>query len=99
MKYGRNHDSELYRDWADNWQTSIILNGGTTNLNPDRLGTLNKHYQTLVSNGVVCEAFYEPDLGDQMTAFVFIVDERDFKDSIDYNSSMKEWLKQFSLWR
>jgi hypothetical protein len=54
------------------------LNGGTTNNKPNRLGTLNKHLQTLRDNSIVCQDFYEPDLGDQLTAVVFIVDERVF---------------------
>jgi hypothetical protein len=54
------------------------LNGGTTNNNPNKLGTLNKHLQTLRDNSIVCQDFYEPDLGDQLTAVVFIVDERVF---------------------
>ena len=77
-RYGREHDSELYRDWADNWQTSIILNGGTTNSNLDRLGTINKAYHDMLSKGIVCQHFSEPDLGDQMTAFCLIADERVF---------------------
>ena len=77
-RYGREHDSELYRDWADNWQTSIVLNGGTTNSNLDRLGTINKAYHGMLNKGIVCQHFSEPDLGDQMTAFCLIVDERVF---------------------
>jgi len=77
-RYGREHDSELYRDWADNWQTSIVLNGGTTNLNTDRLGTINKAYQGMLDMDIICQPFYEPDLGDQMTAFCLIADERVF---------------------
>jgi hypothetical protein len=77
-RYGRLYDTKTYRDWADNWQTSIVLNGGTTNLNPDRLGTINKLYAEIKNLGIDCEAFYEPDLGDQMTAFTLILDERIF---------------------
>jgi hypothetical protein len=77
-RYSREYDSELYRDWADNWQTSIILNGGTTNTNIDRLGTINKAYHDIITNGIISQYFSEPDLGDQMTAFCLIVDERVF---------------------
>jgi hypothetical protein len=77
-RYGREQDSKLYRDWADNWQTSIVLNGGTTNSNLDRLGTINKAYHGMLNKGIVCQHFSEPDLGDQMTAFCLIVDERVF---------------------
>jgi len=73
------HDmEETYNDWANNWKTYIILNGGTTNNNPEKLGTLNQTYNTLLENGIKCTSFSEPDLGDQMTAIVFIVDERVF---------------------
>jgi hypothetical protein len=71
-----------YIDWLKNWKTYIILNGGTTNTNPLRLGTLNKHLETLKLNGVFCSEFYEPDLGDQLTAITFIVDERVFNKEI-----------------
>ena len=70
---------DRYLDWLENWKTYIILNGGTTNLNPDRLGTMNKHLQTLKDNDIPVFEFYEPDLGDQLTGIVFIVDERVFK--------------------
>ena len=74
---------DKYNEWADNYQTSIVLNGGTTNTNLSQLGTLNKHLQTLKDNGVTCQDFYEPDLGDQLTSVVFIVDERVFN-YVDY---------------
>jgi hypothetical protein len=72
-----------YNDWADNWKTFIILNGGTTN-NKTSLkdglpfGSLNNHLLTLMDNNVEFAQFNEPDLGDQLTAIVFIVDERVF---------------------
>jgi hypothetical protein len=69
---------KLYNKWANEDKTFIILNGGTTNTNLERLGSLNKHLATLSENGVVCQDFYEPDLGDQLTAVVFLADERVF---------------------
>ena len=62
------------------------MNGTTTNLNPEKLGGLNKHLQNLSNIGVKISSFHEPDLGDQLTAFVFIVDERVFnkKDYPDF---------------
>lgn len=68
----------IYNKWAQKDKTWIILNGGTTNNTPDKLGSLNKHLVTLNDNGVLTSEFYEPDLGDQLTAFVFLVDERVF---------------------
>jgi hypothetical protein len=68
----------IYNKWADNDKTFIILNGGTTNNNPEKLGTLNNHFYTLQFNAITVQPFYEPDLGDQLTAFCFLVDERVF---------------------
>ena len=73
-----NFNSNDYLDWAKYWKTVILLNGGTTNNNTERLGTLNQTYNTLLENGVICSSFNEPDLGDQMTAITFIIDERVF---------------------
>lgn len=67
---------KIYNKWADYDKTFIILNGGTTNNNPLKLGTLNKHMANFSNNGILFVAFNEPDLGDQLTAFVFLVDER-----------------------
>lgn len=71
-------EMDKYIDWLEFWKTYIILNGGTTNTNPIRLGTMNKHLSLLRENGVFCSEFYEPDLGDQLTAITFVVDERVF---------------------
>lgn len=70
---------EEYLKWAKKWKTFIILNGGTTNnTSPEKYGTLNKHLQTLFVYGINFSYFKEPDLGDQLTAITFIVDERVF---------------------
>jgi hypothetical protein len=73
----------IYDDWADNWKTFIILNGGTTNHRTNiadglPFGSLNQHLLTLLENNIDFAQFKEPDLGDQLTAIVFIVDERVF---------------------
>ena len=68
----------IYNKWAGKDKTFIILNGGTTNINPEKLGTLNQNLAALYFNGVLTSEFYEPDLGDQLTAVVFLVDERVF---------------------
>lgn len=80
---GNEEASVLYNDWADNWKTFIILNGGTTNHRENvenglPFGTLNNHVLTLMENNVYFATFNEPDLGDQLTAVVFIIDERVF---------------------
>lgn len=76
-------NTEKYLDWAKNWKTFIILNGGTTNANPSTedglpFGTLNRHAMFLDDIDYQYDKFHEPDLGDQLTAIVFIVDERVF---------------------
>jgi hypothetical protein len=78
---------EKYNDWANNHKTFIILNGGTTNTNIENLGTMNEHLNLLEENGIFCAPFYEPDLGDQLTAVCFLVDERVFNKELypDYD--------------
>jgi hypothetical protein len=70
-----------YLRWATIDKTFIILNGGTTNNKFDMssglpFGTLNQHALTLHKHGVRIETFNEPDLGNQLTAVVFLVEER-----------------------
>ena len=69
-------DTPEYYRWSRYDKTVIVLNGGTTNTNPDAQGTLNLHLTTLLQNEIKLAKFYEPDLGDQMTAIVFLVDDR-----------------------
>jgi hypothetical protein len=83
VDYGRRVDGlkpheSIYKKYADEDKTFIILNGGTTNNNPEKLGSLNQHMNIMRENDVFLQEFYEPDLGDQLTAFVFLVDERVF---------------------
>jgi len=66
----------IHYKWASEDKTFIILNGGTTNNNPERLGSLNQHLLNITQAGIKVSTFHEPDLGDQLTAFVFLVDER-----------------------
>ena len=75
LDYGHKSD-DPYLQWARNDKTFIILNGGTTNNNKDSYGTLNIAMLNLYSLGVQLSTFNEPDLGDQLTAVVFLVDER-----------------------
>lgn len=75
---GAGKNEKVYNIWANRDKTFIILNGGTTNKNPECLGTLNKHFIALNDGGVLLQPFYEPDLGDQLTAIVFLIDERVF---------------------
>ena len=74
-----------YNDWADNWKTFIILNGGTSNHSQNRYhhvddfsGSMEKNGAELMANGIHIATFYEPDLNDMLSAIVFVVDERVF---------------------
>ena len=100
MKYLGEHNQSLniqYNDWADNWKTFIILNGGTSNHSVNRysdteefFGTMEGNLKSLEDNGVEVGTFYEPDLNDMLSGIVFIVDERIFnkKDYPDFS----DWL-------
>lgn len=71
----------LYLDWSENWQTCIMLDGGTTNtkiVDGEYFGSLNRYSKQLQDNGIFVSEFYEPDLGDQLTGVCFIADERCF---------------------
>lgn len=68
----------IYNKYAQKDKTFIILDGGTTNENPNRLGTLQNHAIALKNNGIFFAEFREPDLNDTLTAIVFLVDERVF---------------------
>ena len=85
--------SETFENW-NKWRridkTVIILNGGTTNNNELSLGSLNIMKKELENNDIDFTSFYEPDLGDQLTAVVFLVDERVF-DKKKY-SDLNIWL-------
>ena len=52
VEYGLDNNGEEYQNWAKNWKTFIILNGGTTNSDDEYPGTLNQHLETLIQNGV-----------------------------------------------
>lgn len=114
MKYLGEHNQSLntqYNDWVNNHKTVILLNGGTTNHKTSLedglpFGTLNQHVLTLKENNIEFATFNEPDLGDQLTAVVFIVDERvfnrkkypDFEDWAIENSSSPEDQKVYQSW-
>ena len=94
----------VYDKFAMKDKTFIILNGGTTNENPERLGTLQQHAQTLKDNLVLFAEFREPDLNDALTAVVFLVDERVFKKDLypdfvrDENATEARNEKQYKEW-
>jgi len=79
VEYGISHGTNPeYHRWSRKDKTFIILNGGTTNTSNTSYGSLNTYDDMLGFNGIKRSRFYEPDLGDQLTAIVFIVDDRVF---------------------
>ena len=53
VEYGLKYfNTDEYKRWANFDKTFIILNGGTTNENPDKLGTLQQHAISLKNNEV-----------------------------------------------
>ena len=94
VEYGLYHfEEDEYQDWAKNWKTFIILNGGTSNQGEISLeneivntGTMEQHLKKLQENNIGVAIFHEPDLNNMLSAIVFIVDERVFnkKDYIDF---------------
>ena len=79
VEYGNTYgNTREYHRWSRKDKTFIILNGGTTNTSNSNYGTLNTYDDILGINGIKRSKFYEPDLGDQLTAIVFLVDDRVF---------------------
>ena len=93
VEYQLEHDAltvglSIYRDWAENYKTFIILNGGTTNNDVTSILHLDVHpLEKIGLSGIqYCIAkldelnidyatFQEPDLNDATTAVVFILSE------------------------
>ena len=94
---GKKPQEIIYNDWADNWRTFIILNGGTSNHSVNRysdsedfFGSMENNLKLLEDNNIQIATFYEPDLNDMLSGIVFIVEERVFnkKDYPDFS----DWL-------
>jgi hypothetical protein len=91
------YELDKYDNWANNWRTFIILNGGTSNHSTNKYscddfsGTMEQHLKYLQDLEVTTGEFYEPDLNDMLSAIVFIVDERVFnkKDYPDFTEFIK----------
>lgn len=96
--------------WIEFDETFVILNGGSTNNNPERLGELNLIVETLKQNRIIHETFTEINIGDQLTAVVILVDDRvwdrkkwpDFtstslpEQEFSYKMELEEWKNRFS---
>ncbi len=72
VRYGVKYDyCSQYKMWARNWETVIVLSGGSSI-------TLNERIKELDDAGIKYSAFSEIDLYGGITAVSFIVDERVF---------------------
>jgi len=91
-------NSDEFKKWSTRDKTFIILNGGTTNNSTEisKRGSLNKKLdefknlkKTYSSSLFNYAEFSEIDLGNQLTAFVFLLDERVFNKKLypDYMSN------------
>ena len=97
QKYDRKYEgSIMLQDFIDNHMTCIMLDGGTTNSHPGRLGTLNLILMAIVDFNNSSEKEYipysffeEPDINDALTAVAFIADERVF--DFDTYPEFYEW--------
>jgi len=72
VEYSLNYfNDEDYQNWAKNWKTVIILNGGTSE-------TMKLHLESLKNAGIKHASFNEPDLNDMLTGITFLVNEKVF---------------------
>ena len=89
-QYAHKYKDEFdYNDYAENWKTWVVLDGGTTNSNLGEPGSLNIIERSLRENLIPYMWFREPDLENALTAICFLCDERVFDrklvpDFIDY---------------
>lgn len=88
LEYAMEHgDDPQFIEFAKNWKTWVILNGGTTNgrfitYQGPRVGSLNQILDDLRTAGVKVSCFREPDLENALTSVCFICDERVFNEKL-----------------
>jgi len=93
---------ELYKTWAKEWKTVILLNGGTSNeghwvrqgfREVWYEGSMELHLKTLQENDIKLAFFKEPDLNNMISGISFIVDERVFNKTLypDFVNSPYPW--------
>ena len=81
---------KLHDEWDQNFETVVILNGGTSNngfvidtpfschFDETKLGTMELHEKFLVENNIPYASFHEPDLNNALSSLCFICDEKVF---------------------
>lgn len=96
-------EKEAFESWRLFGKTFIILNGGTTNnrlIDGAYVGSLNRTKEELDKNGILNATFKEPDLGEQLTAVVFLVpkqvyNKKQFPDFLEYSQMNSEFNYEF----
>jgi hypothetical protein len=96
-------EKEAFESWRLFGKTFIILNGGTTNdrlIDGEYFGSLNKYKEELDKNGILNAIFKEPDLGEQLTAVVFLVpkqvyNKKQYPDFLEYAKMNSEFNYNF----
>lgn len=94
-EYPNDKQLESFDSWRKFGKTFILLNGGTTNnrvINDLPFGSLNQYAIKLEELGVTLSKFYEPDLGEQLTAICFLVSKEVYnkREFLGFKEYMKE---------
>jgi len=104
VRYGRNvqdmgRPEKLYNLWADEWETVIMCNGGTTNEDKGSkwYGSMQKMRDALEANDIIYSEFKEPDINNSLTGVAFLVDERVFNEELypNYVDIPKPWADKY----
>lgn len=98
--------SPEFQDWAINWKTVILLNGGTSNSGLEtkygyqkQKGRMEQILDILTEAEIEHAPFYEPDLNYSLTSISFIVDERIFNKTKYPDPEINEKSKYLELYR
>ena len=94
-EYPNDKQLESFDSWRKFGKTFILLNGGTTNnrvIKDLPFGSLNQYAIKLEELGVTLAKFYEPDLGEQLTAICFLVSKEVYnkREFLGFKEYMKE---------
>lgn len=93
-----------YLEWAHNYKTVILLDGGTSNQSGTNMyttdtgayGSMESHLFQLQINHIKHAKFFEPDANNMMTSIAFLCDERVF--NIKNKQDGKPFYPDFSEW-
>lgn len=79
VEYGLKYPTTEYFEWANEYKTVIVLDGGTSNSETSVMGDMENQFVYLFNElNMNAVTFHEPDVNNCLTAIAFIVDERVF---------------------